>query len=66
MNSAYLALFLFGAVASITGMFVMFKSLRSSPEGYEDGEGFHYGRPGQQRVARVAVTEARFEHQTAA
>ena len=66
MNFATLALVLLGATASVAGMIVMFKSIVSSPEGYEDSQGFHYGRPAEELVVRSAVRHANFEHQTAA
>jgi hypothetical protein len=69
MNSASLALLLLGAATSVLGTLVLLKGLQSSPEGYEDTEGFHYGRPSEELIVRTAVVRARsrsYEHQTAA
>ncbi|MDB6168571.1 MAG: hypothetical protein JWM88_1435 [Verrucomicrobia bacterium] len=67
MNSTSLALFLLGATASVVGTLALLKNFHGAVEGYEDSQGFHYGRPSKELVVRTAVARARsYEHQTAA
>ena len=65
MITAATVLLVIATFASIAGALVMMKSLRSSPEGYEDADGFHYGRPLAQPV-RQTVPARVLEHQSAA
>lgn len=68
MNPATISLLLFTAVASLVATVLMIKNLRGAPEGYEDENGFHYGRFAQEMVRANRHQEHAevHEHQTAA
>jgi len=68
MNTASLALLVILGTSVVAGMIMMFKHLSASPEGYEDENGFHYGRFAQEmiRANRDHAHADMHEHQTAA
>jgi hypothetical protein len=65
MNTASVVLLVVAAFASVIGTAIMLKSLRTSPEGFEDIEGFHHGHS-KIEIAREPVRAGTLEHQSAA
>ena len=58
MNSVTLALLFLGISTLVVGILVMIRSIGNSPEGYQDSEGFQFGRPSEELVVRSSVAHA--------